>query len=221
MRDVIFHLADGNMEKGLKAFFARDDWDFVLGCERFEIDPLSENDFFRVGGDTDGGIWKHAADNLRPFRAKYEHAVVILDADFAPNPGADVLRQDISAAMLRSGWPTERFLVVIIEPELEAWLWAPNLNVAQAFGFGDFERLRAALERENVWNRGEAKPHDLKAARNFAAKQGGKKTGGPIFKAVFSTISQAACERCEERGFICLRNALQEWFPRGKEAWQR
>jgi hypothetical protein len=221
MGDVIFHLADGHMEKGLKAFFARDNWEFVLGCRRFEIDPLSETDFFRVGGDTDGGIWKHAGNNLRPFRDKYEHAVVILDADFVPHPGADVLHQDISAAMVQSGWSPERFVVVVIQPELEAWLWAPNLNVAQAFGHGDFGRLRAALEREHLWNPGEAKPHDLKAARDRAAKLGGKRTGGPIFKGVFSAISRAACVRCEERGFIALRTALQGWFPREREAWEQ
>lgn len=213
MRDVIFHLADEHMEKGLKAFFARDNWHFALDCRRFEIDPKSEADFYRVPGHTDGGIWRHAAENLRPFLDQYEHAVIVLDADFEPHPGADVLREDISAAMVQAGWPLERFAVVVIEPELEAWLWAPNLNVARAFGHEDFEQMRATLEREGLWNPGEAKPHDLKAARDRAARLGGKKLGGPIFKGVFSVISRAAFNQCVEPGFITLRTALQTWFP--------
>ena len=213
MRDVIFHLADEHMEKGLKAFFERDDWHFAVGCRRFEIDPLNENDLFRVPGHTDGGIWKHAGNNLRLFRDKYQRAVIILDADFKPHPGADVLRRDISAAMIQSGLKTEQFAVIVIEPELEAWLWSPNLNVALAFGHKDFDQLRGALERERLWNPGEPKPTDLKRARDRAARLGGKKTGGQIFKGVFSKISSRACERCVEPGFVAMRAALQDWFP--------
>jgi hypothetical protein len=213
MGDVIFHLADEHMEKGLKAFFARDDWHFALGCRPFEIDPRGENDLYRVPGHTDPGIWKHAGENLRPFRDLYRYAVIILDADFDPSPGADVLRADISADMVKAGWAPERFAVIVIEPELEAWLWAPNQNVALAFGHDNFDQLRGRLERENLWTPGQPKPNDLKRARDRAARLGGKKTGGPIFKGVFSEISNRACNRCVEPGFVAMRTALQGWFP--------
>jgi hypothetical protein len=213
MRDVIFHLADEHMEKGLKAFFARDDWHHALGCRQFEIDPENENDFFRVAGHTDGGIWRHAGNNLRLFHDKYRYAVIILDADFEPRPGADILRREISETMIRAGWVAERFAVIVIEPELEAWLWSPNQNVALAFGHADFDLLRGVLEREQLWNPGDAKPNDLKRARDRAARLGGKKTGGPIFKGVFSNISRRACDLCVEPGFMAMRTALQTWFP--------
>jgi hypothetical protein len=213
MRDVIFHLANEHMEKGFKAFFAREDWHFALGCRRFSIDPLNEKDIFRVPGHTDGGIWKHAGKNLRPFRDKYQYAIIILDADFEPHPGAKVLHQDISEAMTKSGWEPERFAVIVIQPELEAWLWAPNLNVARAFGHKDFEQLRGKLEAERLWDSGKPKPNDLKRARDRAARLGGKKTGGPIFKGVFSEISKRACECCVEPGFMALRATLKTWFP--------
>jgi hypothetical protein len=215
MGDVIFHLADEHMEKGLKAFFSRDDWHFALGCHRFEVDPRSENDLYRVPGHTDPGIWKHAGENLRPFRDQYRYAVIILDADFDPYPGAEVLRADISADMIKAGWAPERFAVIVIEPELEAWLWAPNQNVATAFGHDSFDQLRGRLERENLWTPGQPKPNDLKRARDRAARLGGKKTGGPIFKGVFSEISNRACNHCVEPGFVAMRAALQGWFPPG------
>jgi hypothetical protein len=104
MGDVIFHLADEHMEKGFKAFFARDDWHYALGCRRFAIDPSSENDIYRVPGHTDAGLWKNAGQNLRLFRERYQYAVIILDADFDPHPGAEVLRADISADMVACGW---------------------------------------------------------------------------------------------------------------------
>lgn len=213
IRDVIFHLADGHMEKGLRAFFGRSDWHHALGCARFEIDPQSETDLYRVPGHTDGGIWKHAHENLQVFKDRYHHAVVLLDADFDPHPGVEVLVKDISNGMIKSGWEENRFSVIVIEPELESWLWAPNKNIAQAFGHSDFNELRKLLETEQLWNPGEPKPHDLKGARDLAAKLGGKKTGGPIFKNAFEAISRRALDRCIEPGFIKLRAAMSEWFP--------
>lgn len=215
MRDIIFHLADRHMEDGLRAFFSRDNWHYVLGCERFNIDPESESDIYRVPGCTDGGVWKHAHANLQLFKDKYRHAVIVLDAAFEPHPGAAVLRDDISRRMIASGWANDRFSVIVIQPELEAWLWAPNLNVALAFGYANFDQLRGALEAEALWNAGEPKPHDLKGARDHAAKHGGKKTGGPIFKNVFGNISRRALDLCTEPGFEALRISVRTWFPSG------
>lgn len=213
MKDVIFHIADAHMESGFRAFFSRDDWHFTLGCHRFDIDPDSNEDIYRRGGYTDGGLWKHAHNNLAPFRERYRYAVIVLDADFEPHPGAEVLHADISANMQSAGWHMDSFQVVVIQPELEAWLWAPNLNVAQAFGHADFDQMKAVLAAEDWWNEGEPKPSDLKAARDRAARLGGKRTGGPIFKGVFNGLSKRACDRCVEPGFIAMRTALQTWFP--------
>ena len=221
MRDIIFHLADDHMETGMRAFFQRDDWQHALGCHRFDIDADSPVDLFRVAGHTDPGLWKHAHENLAAFRDKYRHAVIVLDADFDPYPGADVLHQDITRAMIAADWEEGQFAVVVIQPELEAWLWAANVNVAIAFGHQDFTALRNTLEAEGLWTPGEPKPNDLKRARDRAAKLGGKKTGGPIFKGVFGSISSKALNQCVEPGFKTLQEAVQRWFPKQKEAWEK
>jgi hypothetical protein len=213
MRDVIFHLADPNMEAGFRAFFARDDWHYVLGCSRFKIDPESEQDIYRLGGETDGGLRKRAHTNLTLFQHLYRHAVIVLDADFKPSPGAEALQKEISANMLAAGWSQDAFCVVVIDKELEAWLWAPNINVAKAFGHEDFEAMRRALADKKLWDAGSPKPNDLKAARDLAARLGGRKTGGPLFRGVFSGMSKRACDLCQESGFVTLRSALQRWFP--------
>jgi hypothetical protein len=177
------------------------------------VDPLSPSDIFRVPRHTDGGVWKHAGANLRPFRDKYRFAVIVIDADFDPHPGPAVLLSDISTDMMTEGWERERFAVIVIQPELEAWLWAPNLNVARAFGHEDFGALRRQLEQEQLWDSGDPKPKNLKHATARAAKLGKKQTGGPIFMSVFGAISMRACQSCVEPGFVALRAALQNWFP--------
>jgi hypothetical protein len=213
MRDVIFHVADKNMEEGLRAFFLRNNWHHALGCSRFEIDPESNMDLYRVAGDTDGGVWKHAHKNLQNFKDKYRYAVIMLDEDFDPHPGAAVLRDDISNGMIASGWEEGRFAVIVIQPELEAWLWAPNANVARAFGHTTFTEFRALLEAEGLWNMGDPKPQNLKGARDRAAKLGGKKTGSPLFRSVFAHVSRRALDDCQEPGLLALRMALIGWFP--------
>lgn len=213
MRDLIIHLADQHMEAGFRAFFARDNWFHVIGCRKFDIDADSDQDIYRRAGYTDGGIWKHAHTNLIPFKDRYQHAIIVLDADFDPHPGAPSLRADIAGNMINAGWSADSFCVVVIDPELEAWLWAPNLNVAKAFGHGDFEEMKARLAGEGLWDEGEPKPNDLKRARDRAARLGGMRTGGPIFRGVFGGISKRACDLCVEEGFISMRTALQAWFP--------
>ncbi len=214
MRDVIFHLADQHMEAGFRAFFARADWHHVLGCDQFTIDADSERDIYRKGGYTDGGLWKHAHTNLTPFKEEYRRAVIVLDADFEPHPGSETLQADISRNMLAAGWEENSFCVVVIDKELEAWLWAPNLNVAKAFGHNDFEQMRAALAAKQLWDDGAPKPNDLKRARDLAAKLGGKRTGSPIFRGVFGGISKRACDLCQEEGFTSMRAAIRTWFPK-------
>lgn len=213
MRDVIFHVADSTMATGLKAFFSRDNWEIVLGCRRFEIDPENDKDIYSISGCTDGGVWKKAHINLALSKYHYRHAVIILDADFEPHPGAKTLCADITNNMLGANWAPESFCVAVIEPELESWLFANNLNVANALGHRNFDRLVATLASKGLWNRGDPKPNDLKLALKRAMQLGDKRTRGPIFKTVFSGISRRACDSCVEPGFTTMRAALQTWFP--------
>lgn len=219
MRPVVFHLADDHMEKGLRAFFHRDNWHHALRCARFELDPDSSEDIFRVGGCTDPGMWKEAHFNLASHLKTHEHAIVLIDEDFDPHPGAARIREDIGDGLMSAGWERERFEVVVIEPMLEPWLWTHSDHVATAFGLSRFAELRAELTRQGLWSEGDPKPRELKRARDLAARLGGRKTGGPIFASVFTALSSRALDQCREPGFLLLRQTLQRWFPpEGAEA---
>jgi hypothetical protein len=213
MRPVVFHLADSHMEKGLRAFFRRDNWHYAMRCNRFELDPESSEDIFRVGGCTDQGLWKGASANLATHRKTHERAVVIIDEHFDPYPGAAQIQQDMTRDLVDAGWDRDRFEVMVIEPMLEAWLWMESDHVATAFGLTRFADLRASLVDQGLWDEGAAKPRELKRARDFAARLGGRKTGGPIFKSVFGALSSRALDHCTEPGFVLLRETLQRWFP--------
>jgi hypothetical protein len=215
MRPIVFHLADNAMVVGLKGFFGRDNWHHALRCARFDIEPTSEQDFFKVPGRNDQSLWKSAHEYLRPFQRVYERAVVIIDESFDPSPGAQRIRADVKANMLSVGWEEDRFAVVVIEPMLESWLWMENDNVAKAFGVDDYTALRDTLIAEGLWDPGQPKPKatELKRALIRATKMGGKKSGRIAFSNVFEKVSSRALDNCTEPGFRLLRTKLQEWFP--------
>lgn len=222
MKPLVFHLADGAMVEGLKAFFRRDNWHHAIGCARVEIDPDSERDFLKIPGRNDQAVWKSAHAYLAPFRDAYERAVIVLDEHFDPSPGAEQLRGDIAASMIASGWTKDRFEVIVVEPMLEAWLWTDSDHVAAAFGMDNYTSLRARLIQENLWETGQPKPRatELKRACSRACALGGSKSSRATFANVFRVVSSRALNRCIEPGFNLLREALRTWFPKPKEAWK-
>jgi hypothetical protein len=215
MGDAVFHIADKSMEAGLRAFFQRPDWHALLGCARFQIDPVSTDDIFRVPRYKDGGVWKYAATNLANHLGRYDRAIVILDEHFDPYPGAAKIRADIEQNMCDAHWPADNFSVIVIQPMLEAWLWADDASTAAAFGVADFPALRAQLVDEGYWTGGEPKPHDMKGARDRAVTIGGRITSNVLFQTVFGQLTGGALDHCVEPGFARLRQALRTWFPPG------
>jgi hypothetical protein len=215
MSDIVFHLADKSMAEGLRAFFRRDNWHYALGCRRFDIDPDSRDDIFQIGGCTDGGLWKNAHTNLATHFRTHQHAVIILDKDFDPYPAPQKIREDIRANMRQRGWTDDRFEVIVIEPMLEAWLWADAVSTAKGFGVSDFDELKNQLVAKNLWNPTDPKPKPthMKAARDLAAKIGHRSTGSPIFREVFTSLSSRALSACVEPSFVLLLHTLQTWFP--------
>ena len=116
-------------------------------------------------------------------------------------------------AALASVYPD--FEVIVIEPMLEAWLWADAVSTANGFGVANFNDLKNQLVKKNLWNPDEPKPkaEQMKAARNLAAKIGRRSTGSPIFRAMFSSLSSRALNACIEPGFVLLLRTLRDWFP--------
>ena len=114
-----------------------------------------------------------------------------------------------------AGWSSDRFEVIVIQPMLEAWLWADNENIAKLYGFKDYPELVSTMTEQGHWDAALGKPvkEHLKQARNLAAKKGGLKTGGRLFSKVFESLSGRAMTACSEPGFQQMRTRLKEWFP--------
>jgi hypothetical protein len=204
------------MEKGLRAFFKRSDWPAVLDCAEFQIEAESSDDIFRIPRFKDGGVWTNAGKNLGNHLGRFERALIILDEDFDPWPGAATIRTDIENEMLEAGWPRESFEAIVIQPMMESWLWTDNDSVAKAFGIANFAPLRNQFIAEGLWGFGQWKPKadKMKEVTARAMAAGWRLMKDVLFTTVFSELKKDAVDQCIEPGFVLFRQTLQRWFPK-------
>ena len=207
MRELVILVADSTMEAVLRAFFGRESWDLTLQCGQFDVWP--EEDIFHDPLHTDGGVHKSAQELLRPYLSTHSRAMVVLDQKFGGQlPAADV-RQDILARLNQNGWH-DRCEVVVVDPELEVWLWQNSPHVKQALMFSG--SLRQHLQDNGQWPAGAPKPLEPKETIQALVKaKKALKT-----KVVYSRIARSiSIQGCTDQSFDLFANTIRLWFPQG------
>ncbi|GMU64621.1 MAG: hypothetical protein AMXMBFR36_08950 [Acidobacteriota bacterium] len=204
MSDLAVLAADGTTVAVLRALFARERWDLALGCGRFGIEP--ERDIFHDALHRDGGVYRNAQELLRPLLGSYRYAMVILDSQFGSERPADEIRVEVGARLDQNGW-RGRSNVVVIDPELESWLWQDSPHVEDALGVPQ-RSLRQQLLRSGQWPEGATKP--LQPKETFA-----QLIKNPLKpKVVYSRIARSVSTRgCTDPAFAHFCGALRSWFP--------
>ena len=206
MRDLIILTADGTMNAVLSAFFGRQQWHMTLGCSEFDL--WAQDDIVHVPGKTDGAVCKDAHNLLRPYLTTHQRAIVVLDQQFGGDRPAAEVQDEILENLRRNGWD-DRCEVVVIDPELEVWLWQDKPQIAQAVKFKD-GNLRAHLCAQKLWPEDQAKPPNPKEVIQDLIKR--YRAGAPM--AVYSKIARrVGVSGCTDASFKRFQKALQTWFP--------
>ncbi|HEX5495581.1 MAG TPA: hypothetical protein VFX70_13510 [Mycobacteriales bacterium] len=202
-RDVVFLVADAAMEQVLRGLFGREHCHRSLGCRPFSF--VAGEDVVVAPG-SDPGVYRLAADLLRHYERSHQFAVVMLDADWGGSPGAALIRERITKSLV--GRWQERFAVIVIEPELEAWVWQDNPHVATALKCP--KNFRNILRASGHWPDGVAKPADPKAALTHLRRHHGADRSNAALGRLAGTVS---VRHCTDPAFGALRNALRNWLP--------
>lgn len=203
MRDCIFLVADSTIKAMLTGFLAREGFHQSLGCRRFGFDPSKD---VVVEPGRDPGVYTRGHELLSGFAATHARAVVILDAEWDGSPGAEQIQKKIGADLAPT-WPDH--LVVVLDPEIEAWIWQDNPHVAGALGASDYGELRAMIEKQGFWEADELKPRRPKEAVEFALKQARIPRSASLYGQLAGKVSTKACE---DPAFDLLRAGLRGWF---------
>jgi hypothetical protein len=213
MRDCVFLTADSTMKQALLGFLNREDRfrPYNLGTANFQFD--SNEDLFS-SATMDPGTFTTGEELLRPFQRTHRHAIIMLDADWDGSPGADAIRTDLTARILSTGWAATAFKVVVIEPELEAWIWQRNQRVAKVLNFNSVSEMVMAVQAAKIdWPDDKAKPMRPKEALEAVATR--KRNIGfssALHRSITETVSLVGCQ---DAAFIELKQTLQNWFPIG------
>lgn len=147
------------MAQVLHRFLSRGYLEDRVGCRTFGFDFQQDVVVDVRNGNTDGGIHRRAHALLRPYLPSHQNAVILLDKNFGRRLSAAVVREEILNNLWRNGWSAECVEVVVIDPELETWLWQRgNPHVARAFRYNGPVSLEAFLEAEGFWSAAALKP---------------------------------------------------------------
>lgn len=204
--DLVVLVADGGIEQAIQGLLTRT---IALG-----IRPLSRVEFPKFK-PLDSGAFAHGAALVQAYGATHAHALVVFDAAWEGHPSeapAELERQ-VEQRLTRD-WG-RRARCVVIDPELEIWVWSDSPHVASALGWDSMPELKAWLTRQGLWEPTAEKPGDPKKA--YRAALGEKRI--PPSNSIFHELAQkVSVQRCRDQAYLRLVQILRDWFPASSAA---
>jgi hypothetical protein len=200
-KDLIVLTADGQTEFAVKGLLARG---LALGFPDISFDT-------HVHPNKDPGCFLRGHDFLRPFHKQYRHAIIIFDREGSGRESQ--LREDLEADVERrlsaSGWD-DRAAAIVLDPELEIWVWSDSPEVDDVLGWsGRMPRLAEWLRAEGYCTGGQAKPSRPKEAMERALRLVRKARSSAIFLQLAQRVS---VNRCTDPAFLKFKTTIQQWF---------
>lgn len=160
----------------------------------------------------DPGCLLHAHEFLKSQADRFARAMIVFDRHGcgAESRSAQELETEVAERLASYGWG-ERAAAVVLDPELEVWIWSDSPHVDQCLGWrGREPDLRNWLCDEGMWPSDAPKPANPKLAVNQALRQVRKPRSSAIFRALAASVS---FDRCTDAAFLRLRRLLAAWFP--------
>lgn len=210
-RDLFVVVADLDAENAITTLLVKRQE--ALGVRlNFNPDRPPQGDLLRYTG-RDSGCYRDAVDLLRVPQRTHHHAMLIFDRDGsgAENNDRATIESKIEQKLHASGWREGKVSVIVIEPELEAWVWATSPRVADVLGWQDDRNgLRPFLVGANLWKGDSQKPSDPKEAMKSALRRKQTPLGARLFA---DLASRVGVRQCQDPAFGKFRQTLQRWFP--------
>jgi hypothetical protein len=245
MKPLLILTADGQCKATLQGFFERPQYNLSLGCGPIELNGITFNpeQDISVHPKHDPGVWSKPQEVLLAAGKIYNKALVVLDEAWEGAPPPEAIVANIETLVVKEAkWSRDRFEVILIRPELEAWIWQRNTHVLDAFGFPGgqtqlwtlFEQQSLRLNRDTekhyfvpanplvaqppAWPSTASKPENPKGLVEALSAHCASGPASEIFSSITSTIS---VKKCADPAFHRLRDTLQAWFPLQNPRWAR
>jgi hypothetical protein len=205
--DLVVLVADGQMEFAVRGLLTRNQ---AIKFQELSVD-------IHVHPNKDPGCLLRGHDFLRPFYRQYRHALIMLDREGCGRE--DASRQDLESELEQrlstTGWDN-RAAAIVLDPELEIWVWSDSPEVDAVLGWADkTPRLAEWLQSEGYSTSGQTKPKRPKEAMEQALRLARKGRSSAIFLELAQRVS---VNRCIDPAFLKFKNTLREWFPNANAA---
>ena len=206
--DLLVLVADLDMEQTVRGLLARP--------ESLEMAPVKVE--VRRHPRRDSGCRTGAVEYLRAFLGSYRHALVLFDLD---GSGSDRSREqtqrEVEEVLSRNGWKG-RARTIVIEPELEAWVWGPSNKVPEVLGWHEeYVELRRWLCGQGLWPEESLKPPNPKKAMERTMQESRSRVTSRKF---FELASVVGLRRCRDPSFNDFKQTLRSWFPAESNQYQ-
>lgn len=201
-KDLIVLVADRDTEAMVNAMLLRA---AALGINppAFEIRRHNERDC----GCLNGGV-----EFLNLFLMTHRHALLIFDHDGCgrETEPSERIETMLEADLAAGGW-NDRAAVIVIDPELETWVWGGSHHVDRETGWeGKTPGLREWIALRDFITPAQTKPARPKESLEAALREARKPRSSVLYDALGSKVSLA---QCEDRAFKKFKSILKDWFP--------
>jgi len=178
-------------------------------CHSLRIRPPSFDLFKHPHRDP--GCFRTSHDFLRQFVNRYTYALVLFDRERCgqEQKTRDGLEQEVERLLNQSGWG-DRASVIVLDPELEMWVWSDSPHVATVLGWaGKHPDLMTWLISKGMFDLQRSKPDRPKEAMELVLREVRKPRSSAIFLQLAESVS---LDRCVDPAFLKLKEKLKLWF---------
>ncbi len=204
MKDLVILAADRDLESALRGLLGRPD---AIGIRPIEADLFLEPEH-------DPACALRGVSFLTNYVNQYRHALLMFDYEGSGKEkvmSRQELQDSLNADFQNSTWK-ERAQTIVLQPELEAWVWSVSPHVDDIIGWKDRKlKLRSWLIGQSWLTANAVKPSRPKEALEAALRAARKPRSASLYKNLAEKVS---LQRCHDIAFAEFRKTLYEWFPR-------
>ena len=120
------------------------------------------------------------------------------------------IQLEVERRLEGDGWGG-RSKAIVIDPEIEAWVWSSSPHVPEILGWTTgYPCLRNWLGTRKLWPKTSPKPTEPKQAMKEAMEEARQKQSPRVFSELAERVS---LNRCQDPAFNELVETIRRWFP--------
>jgi hypothetical protein len=184
------------------------------------IKELKEKEDFVIEKplNNDSGCRIAVENGLQELQNKFAHVLVIFDkygCGWETIPSSEI-EETLEKSLIRNGWEKNQIAIVVIEPEIEIWVWGDWKKLETILGWEADRQgveLKNWLVNENLLKPEAKKPDNPEEALERVLTKIRRRKVKKLESATFGELAEKInFKDCEDRAFNKLREVVYKWF---------